>query len=170
VNAPYHGHIAPLAPPPECGVAAAQWQLIGQGALQFFGVSVYQARLWAAPGFDADRYTCLPFVLAMDYQRRLSAQVIAERSLAEMRRIGSFTEAQASQWLPKMRHAFGDVQAGDRISGQHDGQGELRFARNGQLSGEWIDPDFARLFFGIWLSPLTVVPTLRALLTGASVA
>lgn len=140
---------------------------MGQGALQFFGVSVYQARLWAAPGFDVERYTRLPFVLAMDYQRKLSAQAIAERSLAEMRRIGRFSDAQASQWLAKMHQAFADVQSGDRISGQHDGQGEVRFACNGVPTGQWSDSDFARLFFGIWLSPLTVAPNLRALLTGA---
>lgn len=166
MNAPYHGHLAPLTPPPECGAQAGHWALIGQGALRFFGLTIYQARLWAPAGFDVQHYARLPFVLAMDYQCTLSGQAIAERSLAEMRRIGRFSEAQASGWLAKMQQAFADVRAGDRISGQHDGQGEVRFAFNGETSAQWQDADFARLFFGIWLSPATVAPGLRAALAG----
>ena len=166
MNAPYHGHIAPLMLPPECGVEAVHWPLIGQGALQFFGLTLYQARLWAGPDFELAQYTRMPFVLAMDYQRKLSGQAIAERSLVEMRRIGRYSEAQASGWLSKMQQAFPDVRAGDRLSGQHDGQGEVRFAHNGESTAQWQDADFVRLFFGIWFASNTVAPALRAALAG----
>jgi hypothetical protein len=41
------------------------------------------------------------------------------------------------------------------------------FLLNGRPLGEVRDPDFARVFFGIWLSPRTSEPALReALLLG----
>jgi hypothetical protein len=41
------------------------------------------------------------------------------------------------------------------------------FLLNGQPAGEIRDPEFARLFFGIWLSPRTSEPAMRrALLAG----
>jgi len=60
------------------------------------------------------------------------------------------------------------VRKGDRVTGVHrPGQGAA-FWVNGRASGEVLDADFARLFFGIWLSPDTSEPRLReALLAGS---
>ena len=41
-----------------------------------------------------------------------------------------------------------------------------RFFVNGQLKGDVREPEFARFFFGIWLSPKTSEPTLRDALLG----
>ena len=41
-----------------------------------------------------------------------------------------------------------------------------RFFVNGALRGEPKDADFARLFFGIWLSPRSSEPALREALLG----
>ena len=58
------------------------------------------------------------------------------------------------------------MRAGDRITGVHlPGEG-ARFFVNGRLQGELRDADFARLFFGIWLSPRTSEPALREALLG----
>ncbi|MGP1684941.1 MAG: hypothetical protein ACTS8S_21670 [Giesbergeria sp.] len=43
----------------------------------------------------------------------------------------------------------------------------MRFLFNGQAHGQIDDPLFARLFFGIWLSPQSSEPTLRAALLAA---
>ncbi len=40
------------------------------------------------------------------------------------------------------------------------------FLVNGSVTPEINEPDFARRFFGIWLSPATSAPTLRAQLLG----
>jgi len=37
----------------------------------------------------------------------------------------------------------------------------VRFLLNGKPYGEVRDPEFAPLFFGIWLSPATSEPALR---------
>ncbi len=149
---PYHGRIAPLALPAECGVQAARWQLIGQAPWSLLGVPVYQLRLWAAAGFEASEYTSRPFVLAIDFERELDGPGLAERFVADMRRMGRSSEAQAQQWLIQLEAVFAQVKAQDRVSAEHDGQGEVRFCHNGVLLRTLHDADFARLFFGLWLS------------------
>ena len=74
------------------------------------------------------------------------------------------------RWLAAMKRAFPDVDEGDRITGvQRPGEG-VRFFHNGTLRGEVRDADFARRFFGIWLSPQTSEPELRQSLLGRRAA
>lgn len=141
-------------------------RLVGKGVLRFFGLRVYEARLWAAAGFPAEDYARHPFALELVYDRKLEGMAIAERSIAEMRRVGSFTEEQARQWLELMKQAFPDVQAQDRLLGLNDGQGEVRFFHNGRQTAQLRDAEYARRFFGIWLSPQTSAPAMRSSLLG----
>ncbi|NIF82400.1 hypothetical protein F3J24_02605 [Comamonas sp. Tr-654] len=141
-------------------------RLIGKGVLRFFGLRVYEARLWAAAGFPAEDYARHPFALELVYDRKLEGMAIAERSIAEMRRVGSFTEEQARQWLELMKQAFPNVQAQDRLLGLNDGQGEVRFFHNGRQTAQLRDAEYVRLFFGIWLSPRTSAPAMRSSLLG----
>ncbi len=141
-------------------------RLRGSGVLRFFGLRVYEARLWALPDFDADDYARQPFALELLYDRRLEGAAIAERSVAEMRRVGSFDEASAKRWLALMKQAFPDVAAGDRLLGLNDGQGDVRFFHNARPTAQTVDADYARLFFGIWLARQTSAPALRDALLG----
>jgi hypothetical protein len=136
-------------------------QLAGQGLLRFWGLEIYRARLWVAPGFRASDYAAQPLALELAYLRDFSAQDIARRSLKEMQRVGPFTPAQGERWQQALQAALPDVQAGDRLTGLYQpGQGVV-FQKNGQQVGAVDDPAFARLFFGIWLSPQTSEPALR---------
>lgn len=81
-----------------------------------------------------------------------------------MRRVGSFSEQQARQWLLLMTKAFPDVLAQDRLLGVTDGAGDVRFFHNGRETARIQDAEYARLFFGIWLSEQTSAPGLRAAL------
>lgn len=152
--------------PAEVASALSKAQLLGRATLRFFGLRVYEARLWVPPAFDALRYDSLPFALELAYARKLNGSDIAERSIAEMRRVGDFSEAQSKAWQDMMNKAFPDVQADDRLTGVHDGQGLVRFYFNGQATASIKDKDYARLFFGIWLSDKTSAPGLRASLIG----
>ena len=142
-------------------------RLAGQGLLRFWGLEVYQARLWVGPGFRPESFASQPFALELEYRRAFKADAIAERSIQEMRRLGTFSEAQARRWQRALQAALPDVRPGDRIVGlNRPGQG-VRFEQDGRLLGELADPEFARLFFAIWLSPGTSEPALReALLAG----
>lgn len=153
-------------PPAELRTVQPEARLIGTGALRFFGLLVYEARLWAPPGFQPDAYVRHPFALELTYDRKLEGEAIAERSVAEMRRVGPFSDEQARRWLGLMKQAFPDVVAQDRLLGLHDGQGDVRFFHNGRPTARIGDTDYARLFFGIWLAPQTSAPALRESLLG----
>lgn len=152
--------------PAEVARALPKARLVGRGTLRFFGLTVYEARLWAAPGFQAARYDSQAFALELEYARKLDGQAIAERSVAEMRRVGTFDDAQARAWLALMTQAFPTVARGERLIGVHDGSGGVRFFHNGNPTAATTDREFARLFFGIWLAPQTSAPALRQALTG----
>lgn len=150
--------------PPEVLQVQAQARLSGRSTLRFFGLDIYEARLWADADFSLARYDQQAFALELEYQRALSGERIAQRSVEEMRRQAGFPEAQAAPWQARMQALFPDVKAGDRITGAHLPGLGARFWFNGRLLGEVRDMAFARLFFGIWLSPQTSEPQMRCAL------
>jgi hypothetical protein len=151
-------------PEPTVSAALQNQQLQGQARLRVWGFEVYDARLWAGPGFDAQRYAQHRFALELNYLRSFKGRNIAERSIDEMRGIADITPEQATRWLAAMSELFPDVQRGDRITGIHVPGSGARFYLNDRLRGELADEDFSRLFFGIWLSPKTSQPAMRATL------
>ncbi len=152
--------------PPEIAAELPGVRLLGSGSLRFLGLSVYDARLWAPrPLADTD-YAGVPLALELEYARRLAGRLIAERSIAEMRRIGAFDDAQAERWQAQLGAAFPDVERGDRITGVQQPGRASRFFVNGRAAGEVRDAEFTRLFFGVWLAPQTSQPQLRAALLG----
>ncbi|MBJ2163388.1 chalcone isomerase family protein [Acidovorax sp. IB03] len=145
--------------------------LAGQGTMRFFGLEVYQARLWVSPGFAPERYADQPLALALTYQRNFTAQAIAKRSIEEMRRVAPFGPEQAERWQAALQAALPDVKPGDTLTGIYRPGGGAVFRMADKVVGEVADPEFARLFFGIWLSPNTSEPALRqALLASRSPA
>ncbi|CAM8671682.1 Chalcone isomerase [Comamonadaceae bacterium] len=153
--------------PAEIGgeLQGASWA--GSTRMRFFGLSIYDARLWVSAGFKPATYWQSALVLELTYLRSLNGSAIAQRSLDEMRRGGTISQDIADRWLAAMNAAFADVKAGDRITGMHTpGQG-ARFWLNGQPRPAVKDTEFSRLFFGIWLAEHTSEPRLRAeLLSG----
>lgn len=153
--------------PPELAAELPGAALRGTGTLRFLGLHIYDIRLWS-PAPPAADTSGQPLALELIYARSLVGEQIASRSITEMKRIGTFSEAQQAQWLAAMTRLFPDVTTGDRLTGvQRPGQA-ARFHLNGQYRGEVADADFARLFFGIWLSPRTSEPKLRARLLGGA--
>jgi len=149
---------------PELATLLPQSRLIGKGRLTFWGFQVYDVRLWVLPGFKPDTLAVHPFALEMSYLRGFDSQDVAERSIAEMRRSASISDAQAKAWIDDMMRALPDVKKGDRVMGIHRPGVGAQFLMNGKPTGEIRDAEFARLFFGIWLSPKTSEPELRAAL------
>jgi hypothetical protein len=130
--------------------------------LRVWGFEVYDARLWTPVGFRHGQYTQFPFALELQYLRKLEGAAIASRSIDEMRRVGSFSDAQAQSWAGTMREFFPDVRQGERITGINLPGVGAEFWVNGQRAGVVKDPAFARLFFGIWLDERTSEPKMRA--------
>lgn len=150
------------ATPPLRGVRFA-----GQGVLRFFGFDIYRARLWVGPGFSAEQYAAHRLALELTYYRDFTAEAIAKRSIEEMRRAGSFSAEQGTRWQEALQAALPDVKSGDRLVGLYQPGVGVVFKISGRVVGEVPDAEFARLFFGIWLSPKTSEPALREQLMAA---
>lgn len=147
--------------PQELRGALPSATLSGQATMTFWGFKVYQASLWVTPGFVGAAYDQSAFALELAYLRDFKGADIASRSLTEMRRQGAIDAQQQARWENRMRELFPDVKSGDSLTGVNQpGKGAL-FLSNGRLLGEISDPEFARLFFGIWLAPQTSEPQLR---------
>ena len=141
----------------------------GRGTLSVWGFEIYDAVLWAPRGFRPGQFANQTFALELNYQRGFTAAEISRASLQQMRRHGDFDEDQATRWQAQLSATLPDVRRGDRLTGVHrPGQG-VSFFHNGQSAGEIADPQFARLFFSIWLGEATSAPELRrALIAGAT--
>jgi len=133
----------------------------GPATLRVLGIQVYNARLWAPAPFNPAQWDDAPVVLELEYLRNFSGVAIADRSIVEMRRVGMFTDEQASRWTDQLRRVFPDVKSGDRIAGVHHPGRGVSFLFNDRVIGEISDAEFARLFFAIWLGPNTSEPGMR---------
>ena len=160
-------------PPAEVLAELPEARLRGSGRLRYFGLHIYDARLWVGPDYPAaaparEDYAAHRFALELEYARSLDGEKIAERSIDEMQRAGSLPEAQRQGWLAFMTKTFPNVAAGSRLTGLHRPGEMARFYFNGQPAGELRDSAFAQRFFGIWLGPQTSQPALRQSLLGGT--
>lgn len=157
---------ATTAHPPELAGALPQHRLLGQSRLAVYGFQVYDSRLWVGPGFNAQDFSSQPFALELAYLRDFKSEAIAERSIAEIRRAAVLDDAQAAAWRQALVRVIPNVKKGDRVVGVHRPGAGASFWVNGKRSGDVDDAEFARLFFGIWLSAKTSQPKMRAALLG----
>jgi hypothetical protein len=156
---------------PAVSAAMPQAQLIGKARLRVFGFQIYDVWLWAAPDLRSQGdtgYTTQPLGLELSYLRDFKGLDMAERSIKEMRRSAPISSAQEARWLLEMQRVLPSVKQGDRVLSIHKPGTGVDFWVNGQPVGAIQDAAFAQLFFGIWLSPKTSEPQLRALLLGDS--
>lgn len=149
---------------PTAAAALNGKQTVGSSLFRYWGFEVYQATLHAGAGFDAERFEQQRFAIELQYRRSFKGRDIAQRSLDEMQSIAPLNAQQAADWLAAMQRAFPDIQAGDRLLGVHVPGSGARFYFNGQLRATVDEPAFSARFFGIWLSPRTSAPQLRAAL------
>lgn len=142
--------------------------LAGEGQMRFFGLRIYDARLWVTPGFQARSFGEHPLALELTYHRAFTGAAIAQRSVEEMQRQAALAPAQAERWQQRLAAVLLDVRPGDRLTGLYQpGQG-MWLWRGSQALGAIDDAELARLFFGIWLSPRTSEPGLRSALLARS--
>jgi hypothetical protein len=152
--------------PTEIASSIPDVRSIGHARLKVLGFQVYDARLWAEPDFQPTAYDESRFALEITYLRSFDNNAVADRSIKEMRRLGKLSDTQQTQWLAQMRAIFPDIAKGDRLTGIHQPGVGAAFSFNGKPIGEIRDAEFARLFFGIWLSPQTSAPEMRRELLG----
>ena len=136
----------------------------GEGVLRFFGLKVYDIRLWT----QMKSFTHTePFALELVYDLAINGKDIAERSVKEMRAQGISDEAKLRRWGEEMTKIFPDIKQGNTLIGVSIPGKEARFYSREKLLATVPDPEFAKAFFDIWLSEKSSEPKLRAKLLGA---
>ncbi len=154
--------LAPPIPDP-----LPQATALGSGAFRWFGLKLYDARLWAERrSFSADDWARTPLALELTYARSLYGTRIADASVDEMKKLGLASPAQQRAWRDAMKQVFPDVDEGTQLVGIYQPGQPTRFYRDGVAVGEVADPEFGPAFFAIWLHPRTSAPRLRAALLG----
>jgi hypothetical protein len=138
--------------------------LVGRGEMRLMLWHLYDAELYA-PGakYDADK----PFTLRLLYKRNIRGDDIARVSVDEMKKNGLSDNKLLDRWQQAMEGIFPDVASGDSLTGFFTGSRTI-FCQGDRNLGEVEGPDFARHFFGIWLSEKTSAPALRKKLLGLS--
>lgn len=159
---------AAIAQPAPVRIAAPEAALLGKGNYTWFGLTLYEARLWAdKKSFSASNWSGSSFALELIYARKLYGERIAVASIDEIKKLGIGTPAQHDSWLSSMKKIFPDVEGGTQLIGLYSPGQATRFFRDGTAVGEVADPEFGPAFFGIWLHPKTSAPKLRAALSGS---
>jgi hypothetical protein len=93
--------------------------------------------------------------------RSFEGLAIAKRSLDEMHKVGNISERQEKDWLKAMSEIFPNVRKGDRLVGVYKPNEGAEFWFQQRRLGVVMDPQFAKLFFGIWLHEATSAPAIR---------
>jgi hypothetical protein len=145
------------------------FRLAGQGVMRWFGLKIYEARLWVTgSGLDAARFEEARFALEITYARTLAGRDIARSSHDEMLRMSLADPSSRERWLAAMTRLFPDVRDTDTLVGINTPGAGVGFLHNGKPIGAIAEPGFARAFFAIWLDPRTAKPDLREQLIGAA--
>lgn len=156
--------LVPTAAYPQTIALSGSPNLQPYGTAEFrrFGFLVYEAQLWAGKNPLEP-----PIALQLTYKRDIAGSKIVEASVDQMRALGA-DENRLGVWAATLSRIFPNVKSGDQIVGIYR-PGSAVFLYNNQEIGQVNDPEFARLFFGIWLDPRTSEPKLRErlLLRGA---
>lgn len=139
-------------------------QLIGEARLKVMLWNVFDAKLYAPPGYyDANQ----PFALSLTYLRALDGKKIVSKSMEEIRRQALFgSAAQHAKWQVALSGIIPDVYKGTTLTGVRSQEGYTLFYLGGDEVGRIEDTEFTQAFFAIWLGEKTSNPRMRNRLTG----
>jgi hypothetical protein len=131
----------------------------GEGAYRVLFMKAYDATLWT----DAGQWSMTaPFALSLTYHFACSASDIVDRAMKEMAHDNPNIDAATQERYRNLMSSVAPaVKDGDETTSLYTPDGTVRFFRDGQLVGQVHDQNFAKAFFGIWLSPATTDPGLR---------
>jgi hypothetical protein len=147
--------------PVELGGDIAATKPYGSGKLSWLVFTAYDASLWTdAPQWSMNK----PFALTLRYQMSFSSDELVDRTLEEMNKIVPLTQQTGGSYRAALSRAFPAVKSGNWITALHVPGRPVRFFHNGRQTAEITDASFVEPFFGIWLSPKSPEPSLRAAL------
>ena len=151
-----------VAPSDELALATDVWPLVGEARLKVLIWEVYDSALYTPSGrWQGDA----PYQLSLHYLRDIPAAKLIEETDKAWQEQGR-NHPKQGEWLTLLGDLWPDITEGDNLVFGLNASGDSAFWFNGTLIGSIDDPDFGRLFGGIWLDPDTPRPGLRAELIG----
>jgi hypothetical protein len=134
----------------------------GKGTYTALIITAYDAELWA----DTPQWNMkAPFALTLRYHLGFSTDDFVSRAKSEMKHVDpSLTDADLQRFGDAMAPVFPPVKDGDEITALYQPGKPVQVYKNGTATGAVKAKGFATPFFGIWLSPHTSSPSLRAAL------
>lgn len=137
-------------------------RLVGQGKFTFWGLDVYHASLWTGDNpLLPEQWHTQSLALELRYLRDFDGKDIAKRSLDEINSQSAVAKDKAQAWLKAMEDVFPNVRKGQSLTGIYLADKGAQFLFDNTVLGELKDPELAKRFFAIWLSPQTSAPDLR---------
>jgi len=136
--------------------------MVGSARVRVLLWDIYDISLYSPAGhYHPDE----PFALRLEYLRPIKGEVIAEKSVEEMRRQG-VSELKLAAWFVQMKEIFPDVNEGSELIGVFESGKPTVFYNENELIGQIHDPDFQEPFSKIWLGEKTAKPDVRSILIG----
>ncbi len=130
--------------------------------LELLGFDLYSAAVYLPPGTDTvdEVLDASPKKLEIAYHRDLTAEQIVRATRKAVRRNPELADGRLDDAFRKLYACTTAVRKGDRYRAYHTG-GAVRLELNGQTTCVLEGDDFARAFFGIWLSEHALSSSLR---------
>jgi len=156
-------------PLPDQVLNSVQLKQVGEGAMTWFGITIYKASLWTASGTFESYENNLPLALHITYEKNIKSKELVNATLEQWQRMGFFDSESRVNWGRKLENIWPDVKPGDSITTLVDPNRNTLFFANNKLLGQISDPAFSFALISIWLHPNTDEPDLREKLIRAGV-
>lgn len=140
-------------------------QKCGEAKLSVLFWDVYESALYTPTG--SWEPSVRPLRLQIRYLRDIAAKDLVKQTRKEWE-AQSLSHPSHPEWLATLETLWPDVTKGDLLDLYVDENNISTFYFNGEKLGEIGEPLFGEHFAGIWLSPNTTRPELRAALIGKS--
>ncbi|SNS25855.1 hypothetical protein [Tropicimonas sediminicola] len=137
-----------LAHVPVAEAAFAGARERGSAVYRYFGLPLYEARLFTPGGAPLDWNA--PFGLELRYMRNLTQYDLVEGTMRELERTGGALPVRG-----KLETCFDAVSKGDRYLAVTQGPDRIAFFRNGQQTCTLAHPQITSRFMGIFLGENT---------------
>jgi hypothetical protein len=135
---------------------------VGQGDIKFLFKTIYVAELMAEDSnFEFPIQT--PFVLKICYKINLKAEKIVNETYKQWREQGITVSSNWQVWVEEL---IPDVKKNDCLALTVEQTDKAHLSLNDSLLGSTTEQALIEAFAGIWLSPKSTRPELRAALLG----
>jgi len=157
-SAPSAQPLTPKPLPAQVQVQAPGIRPLGRGRQTLWGVRVYDATLWVV----GDRFvSAQPHALDVEPGRSVSADVLVNTAMGEMRRLNLGDASQLASWSLEMKRLIPNVKSGDQIVVFCPSEAKTLAYYNGRIQGEVNDATLCPAIMNVWLHPASQYQAMR---------